>query len=150
MTTTGVRFEVLNKDNYETWKIQMRAVLIKNDMWGYAVGTILKPEVVEGDAVLAQAAERWTQADLKAQSDIVLAMNPSEIKQIKTCETAREIWTKLEGIYQSKGPARKAALLNSLISLRMKEGDDAREHSRVFLTSWTNWQKWRSMSTKIY
>lgn len=72
MNGTGVRFEVLNKDIYETWKIHIRAVLIKNDMWGYVSGTIVKPEVV--------------------------AMNPSEVKQIKGCETSREIWTKLEGI----------------------------------------------------
>lgn len=52
-----MRFEVLNKDNYETWKIQMCAVLIKNDMWGYVNGSIQKPAIVEGDPA---SVEIWT------------------------------------------------------------------------------------------
>lgn len=133
MNTIGaVRFEQLNKENYDTWKIQMRAILIKNDAWGYASGTCIKP--AGGDAAAETAAQRWTENDLKAQSDIILAMNPSVIKQVKGCESAREIWTKLEGIYKSKSPMRKAALLNSLISHKMQDGDDAREStSQEFL-----------------
>lgn len=132
MNATGVKFEVLNKDNYETWKLQMRAVLIKNDAWGYVSGTIPKPTVVNADAASAEAERQWVAADLKAQSDIILAMNPSEIKQTKGCETSHAIWQKLEGIYQSTGPARKAALLNHLMSLKLQDGGDAREHSRRF------------------
>lgn len=132
MNATGVRFEVLNKDNYETWKLQMRAILIKNDAWGYVSGTISKPTVIDADAASAEAERQWIATDLKAQSDIILAMNPSEIKQTKGCETSRAIWQKLEGIYQSMGPARKATLLNRLMSLKLQDGDDAREHSRRF------------------
>lgn len=132
MNATGVKFEVLNKDNYETWKLQMRAVLIKNDAWGYVSGTILKPEVRPNDAASADAERQWIAADLKAQSDIILAMNPSEIKQTKGCTSSHAIWQKLEAIYQSKGPARKAALLNHLMSLRLQDGGDARDHSRSF------------------
>lgn len=109
----------------------MRAILIKNDAWGYASGTCTKRSG-EDTATLA-AAQRWTESDLKAQSDIILAMNPSVIKQEKGCDTAREIWTKLEGIYESKGPMRKAALLNSLISHKMRDSDDARESTQEFL-----------------
>lgn len=56
MNATGVKFEILNKDNYETWKLQMRAVLIKNDAWGYMSGTRLidKPEVPPKDAATAE------------------------------------------------------------------------------------------------
>jgi hypothetical protein len=132
MNATGVKFEVLNKDNYETWKLQMRAVLIKNDAWGYVSGTNVKPEVQGNEAASVEAERQWIAADLKAQSDIILAMNPSEIKQTKGCETSRAIWQKLEGIYQSKGPARKAALLNHLMSLRLQDGGDAHDHSQRF------------------
>lgn len=132
MNSTGVKFDVLTKENYDTWRIQMRAVLIKNNAWGYASGTITKPEIVAGDDATKEASDKWTELDLKAQSDIVLAVNPSELKQIKNCQSASEIWTKLGNIYQSKGPARKASLLNSLMSMKMNEGDDAHDHSRSF------------------
>jgi len=32
MSATGLtRIETLNKENYDTWKLQMQAVLVKND-----------------------------------------------------------------------------------------------------------------------
>lgn len=119
---------MLTKENYDTWKIQMRAILIKNDAWGYVSGAIAKP----GADATPGAKSTWEAADLKAQSDIILAVSTSEIKQVKNCKTAQEIWKRLEEIFQSKGPARKAALLNSLMSLKMHDGDDPREHSRRF------------------
>lgn len=39
---------------------------------------------------------------------------------------------KLENTFQSKGPARKAAFLNQLMSLKMKNGEDVRQHSQSF------------------
>lgn len=132
MNSTGAKFETLNKDNYDTWKIQMRAILIKNDAWGYVSGSKPKPTATEDDATPSAAIQRWEEADEKAQSDIVLAISPTELKGTKGCKTAAEIWRKLESLHQSKGPVRKAALLNHLLSLQMRDGDDPREHSRRF------------------
>lgn len=46
--------------------------------------------------------------------------------------TAREVWLKLEEVYASKGPARKATLLKGLIIHKMKESDEVRAHYEVF------------------
>ena len=43
-----------------------------------------------------------------------------------------ELWLKLKGIYQSKGPARKATLLKQLI-LKKADKDDVREHLNNFI-----------------
>lgn len=77
-TSSAIRFEQLNKENYDTWKIQIRAVLIKNDAWGYVSGSCKKPP--GGDAAAETTVQRWIENDLKAQSDIILAMSPSVIK----------------------------------------------------------------------
>jgi len=61
-----------------------------------------------------------------------LAISPSELKQVHGCQTSRELWLKLESIYASKGPARKATLLKRLTLQRMQEGDDVREHMAKF------------------
>jgi hypothetical protein len=60
-------------------------------------------------------------------------MNASELRQIRSCKTSREIWMKLEFIYKSKGPARKATLLKQLIQHKMREDDDVREHIAKFM-----------------
>lgn len=127
-----IRIEALQKENYDTWKIQMEALLIKNDAWNYVNGTSAKPTLVAGDAASVTAVRNWIVADNKAKSDIILSISPSEFKQIKGCETSRDVWLKLEGIFQSKGPARKATLLKQLMLQKMKEGDDVREHTRRF------------------
>jgi hypothetical protein len=126
------RIETLNKENYDTWKMQMEALLIKNDAWSYVNGAMVKPAVVVGDVESEAAAQQWARNDSKAKSDIILAINPSELKQIKGCGSSREVWLKLEGIYQSKGPARKATLLKQLTLQRMEESGDVREHIDMF------------------
>lgn len=77
-----------------------------------------------------QRVKRWETADRKAKSDIILSISPTELKQVKGCNTSREVWNKLSSIYKSKGPARKATLLKQLTLQRME--DDVREYLRKF------------------
>lgn len=79
MSVTNFRVEQLKKDNYDTWKIQARAFLIKNNEWGYAAGTIHRP-LVGNDAMAA-----WDEADSKAMSDLILSISPGELKHLKGC-----------------------------------------------------------------
>ncbi|GBO01603.1 hypothetical protein AVEN_46635-1 [Araneus ventricosus] len=51
----AMRIELLTRDNYETWKIQMRALLVKNDLWTYVGGIKVKPELIDGNAELREA-----------------------------------------------------------------------------------------------
>jgi hypothetical protein len=131
--TYSTRFEMLNKSNYDTWKIQVEALLIKNDTWSYVSGEKPKPQVTGEGEARAVTEEEQIAADRKAKSDLILAMNASELRQIRSCETSREIWMKLESIYESKGLARKATLLKQLIQHKMREDDDVREHVAIFM-----------------
>lgn len=110
----------------------MEAILIKNDAWGFVSGEKVKPEVVAGNAASAEAARIWDIDDKKAKSDIILSIKSSELKQIKGCETSREVWLKLKSIYQSTGPARKATLLKQLTLHKMDDSDDVRDHLQRF------------------
>ncbi|XP_032294341.1 coiled-coil domain-containing protein 136-like [Drosophila virilis] len=115
--------EPLGKDNYETWKVQMQAVLIKNDLWNYVNGTHVRTEA---------NSLQWETEDAKAKSEIVLAMTSSELKHVKNCETSNDMWKELHSIYQAAWPARKAVLLKSLILLKMESGGDMRQHVDKF------------------
>jgi len=122
MTTSvnvSTRIEVLTKENYDTWKMQAKALLTKNDLWEYVSGDIVLPPPGVGDPATVNAAEAaravFRRNDKKARSDLILSIHPSELQQIRGCETSREVWLKLESIYASKGPARKAAFLKQLM-----------------------------------
>lgn len=126
MNSSAYRIELLNKNNYDTWKVQAQAVLIRNGLWGYVNGSIPKPKE---DAEL----KIWEVNDLNARSDLILIISPSELKQVKNCATSKELWEILENTYQSRGPARKATLLKRLILMKMKENSDVHDHINKFM-----------------
>jgi len=127
------RIEALNNENYDTWRMHMEALLIKNDSWQYVNGDTVKPEATENNVNEVRA---WEKNDAKAKSDIILSIGATELKQVKGCISSREVWQKLEGIYASKGPARKATLFKSLMLHRMDPGTDIRDHlTRFFDTA---------------
>lgn len=130
-TINSTRLELLSKSNYDTWRIQAEALLIKNDTWAYVSGEKPRPDIPTDPGMRATsqtAYDTWVIEDRKAKSDIILSINPSELKQIKGCETSKDVWDKLESIYASKGPARKATLLKSLMLRKMPEGGDVKDH----------------------
>lgn len=124
------RIELLGKENYDSWKIQAKALLVENDLWEYVSGTIPRPTHATENVAHITA---WDKADQKAMSKLILAISPSEVKQVRSCATSRELWQKLEGIYQSKGPAKKAHLFKKLTLLKMRETDNIREHINTFV-----------------
>lgn len=93
----------------------MHAVL---HTWGYVSGSISRPaDIKETDKLTADAVQYWIEADLKLQSNIVLLSKGA---------------IKLQSIYYSKGPTRKVALLNHLMSLKIADVENAGVHCRRF------------------
>ena len=72
-------------------------VHIKSDLWNYVCGKCKKPETE------MESLNMWVTNGLKTRSDIILSISPTELKQVKHCGTTREMWIRLEEIYQSKG-----------------------------------------------
>ena len=54
--------------------------LIKNDAWGFISGALVKPEIPTPDPAVTKKRDESIAGDLKAQSDLVLAISPAEIK----------------------------------------------------------------------
>ena len=68
------RIKSFGKDNYDTWKFHMEALLIKNDAWSYVNGESVKPEVQVGSAASEAPLKAWEKNNAKAKFDIVLAI----------------------------------------------------------------------------
>ncbi|KMQ84238.1 retrovirus-related pol polyprotein from transposon tnt 1-94 [Lasius niger] len=73
--------EKLCDNNYEVWRMQIKSVLAY-DLWGYVMGTIVKPED-------AEAAAAWTTKDEKALALIVLGISKTESGHIMKQTTAK-------------------------------------------------------------
>src|SRR5678816_2740946 len=124
-SSTGIRIEPLQKDNYDTWCIQAQALLIRSDLWEYVSDEKKRPEN-------SSEATQWDSFDHKAKSELILIIHPSELKQIKDCESSNQVWEKLKGIYQSKNPARKAMLLKQLTLSKLKADEDVKDYLDSF------------------
>lgn len=124
MSNVTTHIEPLGKNNFDTWKLQIEALLIKNDTWCYVNGEKIKPELKPDDEESKKCVNIWVREDKKAKSDLILSISPPELKQVKNCETSHDLWMKLHEIYASKGPARKATLLKKLITHKMADGID--------------------------
>ncbi|GBO12998.1 hypothetical protein AVEN_37830-1 [Araneus ventricosus] len=101
----------------------MEAMLIKNDKFKYLSELPPPPEPKE-------AYDSWKIEDSKTKADLILCIQPSELKLVKNCLTAKDMLEKLESTYQSKRPARKANLLKGLLQLKMETASDVRYHIR--------------------
>lgn len=62
------RFEVLSKENYDTWKMHMLALLIKNDAWAYVNGEKSKKPRLEKNYASIEMIKIWLKNDNKAKS----------------------------------------------------------------------------------
>jgi len=103
--------------------------MVKNKTWPYVTGRNAKPERTANNA---EAVTAWKDEDEKAKADLYLAINDVELKQVKNCTTARDIWLKLESIFESKRPVKKASLWRRLTTHQLKVGGNVRIHIDEF------------------
>ena len=85
MSGSFYNIEKLGKDNYETWRVQMKMVLIHRGLWKFANGTEERPAGPAG-ANLLEAQATWDEKDGQALVDIVIGLTSSEIIHIKKCD----------------------------------------------------------------
>lgn len=132
-TKLSFQIDKLDKENYDTWKLQMRAVLTKNELWGYVDGSITRPELNDSSDFIE--INEWIKNDAKAMADIILSINTSELHHIKRCETSKDAWDKLSEVYESSEPDRKVTLLKQLILAKANSLNEMVNHLNTFFTT---------------
>ena len=100
--TTVPAVELLDVDNYATWRSKMKFLLITKGLW----------TAVTGDSVDEEK-------DAKALAQIGLHVKDHHLPVLEGCGTAKMAWEKLEAVYQAKSNARKRQLRKELAQLRM-------------------------------
>lgn len=137
---SNVCVELLQGDNHDSWKIQVEALLVKCDYLEYITGAKPMPTDEASKSL-------WKTADRKAMSEIILAMDPCVVRHVRKVSTARELWLKLERLFASRGPVKKATLMKRLMLQKMSENDNVSEHLDSFFEAV---DKLEEMSIKIH
>src|SRR5260221_12754263 len=124
-----VRIEKLGKNNWKTWLFQIKNILRSTDSWEVVTGTVRKPDALtrsSSEAAVASydaAFKKWEGADKIACKYFATTVGSEALELILNCETAREMYLKLETQYTGATALRKMDVLTSFFNLSYVEGD---------------------------
>ena len=113
----------LDGKNWMTWRFQIRHLLLAKDFWGFVDGT----ETLANDATAEQEAA-FRKKSQKALSTIVMAVSPSQLYLITSCDTPQQAWESLRNHFERDTLANKLLLKKKYFRMEMKETASAEAH----------------------
>ena len=115
-----MKIEKFTGKNYSLWKVQMRSLLVKQDLSIAIEGRAKKPTTMSN--------EDWQKTDEKAMASIFLSLSQNVLFNVLNEKTAKEVWDKLQNMYQTASAANKIFIMKKLYKLKMKEGTAMSNH----------------------
>ena len=113
----------LDGSNWNTWKFQMKHLLMAKGIWGLVDGS----EVLALDATPAAQALYRSRLQ-KAFSTIVLAIDSAQLYLITSCEEPKQAWDALKKHFERETLANKLFLKKQYFRSEMKEGTSVEQH----------------------
>lgn len=118
---TSFKIELLNINNYETWKISIEGYLRSKGLWIY-LNEDYKDLITENDDTGNMKLKIQQNLDA-AMGTIQLAMSPAFQERTRNCNTAKEIWDNLGTYFKGKEAINTTSLIESLVSEKLKENE---------------------------
>ena len=117
----------LDGSNWNTWKFQMKHLLMAKGLWG----------LVDGSEVLAKEASAVAEALYrsrlqKAFSTIVLVIESAQLYLVTSCEEPKQAWDALKKHFERETLANKLFLKKQYFRSEMKEGTSFEVHERYY------------------
>lgn len=112
--------EKMPGDNYVAWKVRIRSFLV--------IKGFRKVRNPDGEEDKSWNTTKYEQAFAL----IILKLGQNPILQVENCTTACEAWLKLRGIYAEPSSANSVQLYEKWLTLRLKDGKDARAHVHYY------------------
>jgi hypothetical protein len=116
--------------NFGLWQIQVKDILIQSGLHKTLRG-IPTSGSSDGAAKSGTSDIDWEDLDLKAASTIRLCLAKNVLANVQGMSTAKELWEKLEEMYQTKGISNRVYLKEQFHTLRMAEGTTISDHLSV-------------------
>ena len=116
--------------NFGLWQIQVKDILIQSGLHKTLKGI---PASSSSDSA-AKSGTRdvdWEDLDIKAVSFIRLCLAKNVLANVQGMSMAKEIWEKLEEMYQMKGISNRVYLKEQFHTLQMAEGMTISNHLSV-------------------
>ena len=137
------KIELLNGSNYQSWKHDMKFVLMEKGLWGFIDGTEIAPpaeEEGENDQTNDQKlASQKTKAIYKAKSEkaystIALAVEKSIKIHVTTTTNPKDAWEILKKQFSFVSVTQIVRITRKFYAASMQENGDLQEHLTVMST----------------
>lgn len=125
MDSSLYQIDKLDSENYNTWYLQMRSILVQTELWSIANGKRKRP-------TNATEAAKWDRLNEKALALIILLLKTSQINQVQDCTKASDAWNRLADIYKPSDPIQKVSLYKKLLRHRMSSNCSIMEYLNDF------------------
>lgn len=101
-----------NGQNYQLWRRQMEIYMAENKLKKYILGIEVKN---------ATNAPVWEEKDAEAQAFLMRGIELEQLKYVTDCETAAQIWSRLQAVHAEKSDMSAQVLLEKFITCKMSE-----------------------------
>lgn len=109
------------------WKFQVRVNLMASDLFGYIRGTEKKPADITALEYNANL-NAWLRNDARAQKVIVNSCGSKVLIHLCNCETSKEMWHKLNSVYEQTNVAAKHLLQEQFYAFKKDPAHDIATH----------------------
>lgn len=133
-TMISLMTDPLNDTNWAVWKACMRRTFTLCNVSGYVYGDIERPDPTLDPTSIS--AENWDFNDSYAAILISENISPSQRVYAGSDCSAHEMWSNLEIIHETAGPATITAYVRELLNCTAEEGDDTLEHLNDLRAIW--------------
>ncbi|KAL4583041.1 hypothetical protein LXL04_007605 [Taraxacum kok-saghyz] len=131
---TPMRFDVEKYDgriNFGLWQVQVKDMLIQSGLHKALKGKPAPVSSKESSAAGKDDDEEWDDLDLRAASAIRLSLAKNVLANVHGISTEKELWEKLEQLYQGKGISNRLYLKEQFHTLRMNGDTKFSDHLSV-------------------
>ena len=124
------KLEPLSGKNYQSWKYNIKLVLMERGLWGFVEGT----ETAPGSTATATMRNAYRLRSDKAYSLIALSVDKSLQVHISSTTDPRAAWEVLQKQFECVSVSQIVRLNRKFYAASMKEGTDLMEHL-TYMTS---------------
>jgi hypothetical protein len=117
MPNMGESFEKLNDSNWGQWRMLMKALLVKKNLWGVVDGTEVAPNASPNTKI----ARAFRRKQAEAVAEIILHVDVTQLSFIQD-ENPETVWDALADVHQARGMSTRLALRRRFLRLQKPDG----------------------------
>ena len=125
-----MKIELLSGKNYQSWRYNMKLILMERGLWGFAEGREEGPE----DDAAAAVRRTFNQHSEKAYSLIALGIGKALQIHISSTTNPKDAWDILQNQFNFVSVTQIVRLTRRFYAATMYEGSDLLEHL-TFMTT---------------